>query len=349
MSSFPYKKILHLLTAAILVWLGIRYLLPIALPFLLGGLLALAAEPVVRLFHHRLKLPRGLCVGIGVTLTLCLLTLTLTVLGALLLRQLQTFVSVIPDLEGTAQAGLSSLENWLTALAAKAPSPIRSLVLRAVESLFAESNNLVDKFSSWILHFASGIMNKLPDRALVLGTCLIAGYMISARLPQLRCQLAEKMPLPWVQTIRPTLTSLKQAIGGWVTAQLKLMVITFAVLGVGLWLLRVDHAFVWAAGISLVDALPILGSGIILIPWSIVCFIQGDLIRGAGLLGIYAAAAVMRSILEPKLVGKQLGLDPLLTLAAIYAGYKLWGFGGMLVAPLLTVTARELLSAHKDF
>lgn len=348
MSSFPHKKILHLLTAAILIWLGTRYLLPITLPFLLGSLLALAAEPVVRLFNHHLKLPRGLCVGIGVTLTLCLLTLTITALGALLLRQLQTLVSVIPDLEGTAQAGLSSLESWLTALAAKAPSPIRSLVLRSVESLFAESNNLVDKFSSWMLGVVSGIMNKLPDRALVLGTSLIAGYMISARLPQLRRQLAKNMPPPWEQTIKPTLMGLKQAIGGWVTAQLKLMVITFAVLGAGLWLLRMDHAFVWATGISIMDALPILGSGIILVPWSIVCFIQGDMIRGVGLLGIYAIAAVLRSILEPKLVGKQLGLDPLLTLVAIYAGYKLWGFGGMLVAPLLIVTAMELYTTREN-
>ena len=78
MSSFPYKKILHLLTAAILVWLGIRYLLPIALPFLLGGLLALAAEPLVALLGR--KLPRGAATGIGVTLTFAILALIVTAL-----------------------------------------------------------------------------------------------------------------------------------------------------------------------------------------------------------------------------------------------------------------------------
>lgn len=348
MSSHPLKIILVILSGALLFGLLARFLLPIAMPFLLGGALALAAEPLVGFFNRKLRLPRGLSVGVGVTLTVCLLTLTATVLGALLLRQLQTLVSVVPDLEGTALDGLSSLQKWLLGAAEKAPGPIRSLMVRSVEGFFAEGNNLVDKLSGWVLGLASGVVSKLPGSALVVGTCLISSFMISARLPLLREKLSEKLPQNWKNTIKPTLQRLKKTVFAWLTAQLKLMAITFGVLTIGLWVLRFDHTLVWAIGISILDALPVLGSGVALVPWSLVCLLRGDMVRAVGLLGIYATAAILRSILEPKLLGKQLGLDPLVTLAAIYAGYKLWGFGGMLLAPLLAVTAMELFSATRE-
>ena len=100
--------------------------------------------------------------------------------------------------------------------------------------------------------------------------------------------------------------------------------------------------------IALIDARPVLGSGMVLVPWSIVCFLQGEAPRGIGLLGIYAAACLLRSVLEPRFVGKQLGLDPLLTLAAIYIGYRLFGIGGMILAPLLAVFATQLLNVQSN-
>lgn len=348
MSSPLLKKILVVLSLALLLWLGARYLMPIAMPFLLGGLLALSAEPLVRFFYTKAHLPRTAATGIGVTVTLGLLALLAAALGALLLRQLQALIGVVPDLEGTALDGLSSLRDWLMDIAQNAPPALRSFAFRSVEDLFTGSSDLLDQISAWILGLASRLVSKLPSSALGVGTCLLAGYMISARLPQLRQYLKEKLPRNWNPYIKPTLDRLKRSVLGWLSAQLKLMSVTFLVLAVGFFLLRFSHWAVWAAAISLMDALPILGSGMALIPWSIVCFLQGDAIRAVGLLGIYAAAALLRSFLEPKLVGKQLGLDPLVTLGAMYAGYQLWGFGGMILSPLLAVTAVQLFFSPKE-
>ena len=85
------------------------------------------------------------------------------------------------------------------------------------------------------------------------------------------------------------------------------------------------------------DALPVLGTGAVLIPWSVICFLQGQTVRGVGLLGIYAVVWLLRAVLEPKLVGRQLGLDPLLTLVAMYAGFRFIGLIGMIGAPLAAV------------
>lgn len=342
MSSPIFKKFLIILLAALLIWLLARYLLPIAMPFLLGALLALSAEPLVRFFHMNAKLPRSAATGIGVTITLGILALVATVLGALLLRQLEALVGVVPDLEGTALDGLSSLQGWLLTVAEGTPAAIRPIATRSVEALLSDGSALVDRISGWVLGLASGLVSKLPDSALGVGTWLLAGFMISAKLPQIRAWLSRQLPNSRYQQVKPTLQRLKKAVFGWLMAQLKLISVTFLILAAGFYLLHFSHWIVWAAAISLVDALPILGTGIVLVPWSIVCLIQGDTVRAVGLLGVYAAATVLRSILEPKLVGKQLGLDPLLTLAAMYAGYRLWGFGGMILSPLLAVTAVQL-------
>ena len=90
------------------------------------------------------------------------------------------------------------------------------------------------------------------------------------------------------------------------------------------------------------DALPVLGSGTVLLPWALFSLLQGQLPRALGLLATYACAALTRSTLEPRLVGRHLGLDPLVTLACLYLGYRLWGFGGMILSPMLGSIAMEL-------
>ena len=94
--------------------------------------------------------------------------------------------------------------------------------------------------------------------------------------------------------------------------------------------------------------MPVLGTGTILLPWSLILFLQGDNARSIGLLGLYAVISLTRSALEPKLVGKELGLDPLVTLFSLYTGYKLWGIGGMILSPLMAVTAIQLVSGKRD-
>ena len=126
------------------------------------------------------------------------------------------------------------------------------------------------------------------------------------------------------------------------------MGLTFVILLLGFVMLRIPYAIFWALGVCLVDAFPILGTGTVLIPWSLLLFLQNDTPRAVGILGIYATVTLSRSILEPKLLGRHLGLDPLATLIALYVGYRLWGIGGMLLSPILAATALQLVPEQPD-
>ena len=345
MAQTPFRKLLFTAGTVLLVYFCLRYLTPVLLPFGLAVVLALIAEPLVGFFHKKVHLPRALATGIGMTMTLVLFLLAIMVLVSLLLRELGMLAGVVPDLEDTAMQGMQSLQLWLSDIAAQTPKNLQPLVQRSVDGLFSDGTAIIDQISAKLLGLASGILSRLPDSVLGFATWLLAGYMISAKLPKIRSWISSHLPGRWRETYLPALKKLKASVLGWLVAQGKLIGITFLILTAGLFILQVRYAPLWAALISLVDALPILGTGMVLVPWSLISFLQGDSIRAVGLLGIYAAATLIRQVLEPRFVGKHLGLDPLVTLFAMYAGYRLFGLGGMILSPLLAVTATQLFLA----
>lgn len=337
-----YAKILTFAGIFLAVRLGVRYLLPLLLPFLLGAVLALAAEPVVGLLNRKLGFSRGWGAGIGVTFAIGLFALLVMLLAALIIRELGMLAGALPDLGETAKSGLAALSDWLKDLTRFAPKSVRKPLSDSISQLFSGGSALLDRLTEVALSLAGGVLRAVPDSALGLGTAVISAYMISARLPRLRAGIKGLLG----ERLRPVLETLgriKTAVLGWLQAQFKLMAVTWAVMSVGFLVLRIPYGLLWAAVVALVDAFPVLGTGTVLVPWSLICFLQGDSGRGIGLLGIYGAATLIRSALEPKLVGKHLGLDPLVTLFALYAGYKLWGLLGMLLAPLLAVAATQLM------
>ena len=342
-----YAKILTFAAIFLAVRLGVRYLLPLLLPFLLGAALALAAEPVVRFLNRKLGFSRGLGAGIGVSLTIALFIMLVMLLAALIIRELGVLAGALPDLGETAKEGLTALSGWLEDLTRFAPKSVRKPLIDSIRELFSGGSALLDRLTEVALSLAGGVLRAVPESALGLGTAVISAYMISARLPKLRFGLKGLLG----ERLRPILETMgrvKTAVLGWLRAQVKLMAVTWAVMSVGFLILRIPYSLLWAGGVALVDAFPVLGTGTVLVPWSLVCFLQGDSARGIGLLGIYGAAALIRSALEPKLVGKHLGLDPLVTLFALYAGYKLWGLLGMLLAPLLAVAAVQMLAPKRE-
>lgn len=335
-------KLSSVILLFLLVWLAIRFFLPLFSPFLLGALLAVSAEPMVSFLHKKLRVPRGISAGIGVSMSFALLAMVLLSLCAFVLRELSSLANVLPDLGETAKTGFSLVRNWLLQLSTHSPESIQPVLRQNVDTFFSDSTALLDKGIGYLLGLAGGLLSHVPDSALSLGTAVISAFLISARLPRLRRFFLRRLPREWLHSLQETTRQLRQVLGGWVTAQCKLSAVSFVVSFLSLVILRIPYAFVWALGICLVDAFPVLGTGTILLPWSLLLTLQGDTARAIGLCSAYAVISLTRSMLEPKLLGRHLGLDPLATLMALYVGFRLWGIGGMLLAPILTVTALQV-------
>lgn len=343
MSGFSVQKILVVAAVFLAMWLGVRYLLPLLLPFLLGAAVALAAEPVVSLGQKRLKLPRPLAAGLGVTATLILLLAVLSMAGAFLVKELGNLATAVPDLENTARQGMVLLQDFLIGVTEQTPEGVRPMLTRTVLNFFDDGTAVMEQVSQRIPAVVSSVLSWVPDGALGLGTGILSAFLISGRLPKLRQGISARLPESWHQRYLPALRRIRKALGGWLKAQGKLALVTYGIVTVGFLILGVSYAPAWAVLVALVDAVPMLGTGTVLVPWALVSFLQGEHFRAVGFLCVYAAAMVTRTALEPRLVGRQLGLDPLLTLMALYVGYRFWGILGMIIAPILVTAAKSVL------
>ena len=325
-----------------LVWLSIRYFLPLFSPFLLGSLLALSAEPMVRFLHKRFHVPRPVSAGIGVSMAFSLMSILLLCLCAFLIRELGNLASVLPDLSQTAKNGFSLVQNWLLQLSAHTPKSLQPVLEQNVNRFFSDSATLLDKAMGYLLGLAGSLLSHVPDSAFSLGTALISAFLISAKLPKIRRYLLRRIPREWLRSFLDTVKRVRQVLGGWFTAQCKLVGVSFVILFLGLVILRIPYALLWASLICLVDTLPVLGTGTILLPWSLVCLLQGDTPRAIGIVSTYLVVTLTRAMLEPKFLSHHLGLDPLVTLIVLDVGFRLWGIVGMSLAPILTVISIQI-------
>ncbi len=323
-----------------LVALG--YGLPLLLPFLVGLAVALVAEPLTRLLARRL--PRPLSSGIAISFVYGLVCLGLWFLGRTALLELSRLTEQLPQLAQGAQQTVEKAERWLYRLAEDAPLSLRTQMEDSIGQLLSNSTALAQDAAGKILSAASRMILKLPDTLVFLVTAVTSGFLISTRLPKLKPWLRQKLPEKWRVRALQVLSNLKKNLGGWLRAQAKLMAMTFGVLTAGFLVLRLGRPLLLAALIALVDALPMLGTGTVLIPWALISLMKGEQALAIGLGALYAVVTLLRSALEPRLIGRQLGLSPLVTLGALYVGYRLWGILGMILAPILVITAGELLS-----
>ena len=322
-------------------WLGLWLLGSALLPFALGLAVAKAADPAVRSLHQRARMPRWAAAALAVSGVWLLLLLTLFLLGRLLWNELAEFVQALPELLQSMAPPVERLKQRLLTLTADLPDGIGEALQKGVTEFFANGAGLAQKLYDWLFALVTRLLKTLPDLALFLLTTVLSAYMFSARLPGLGEFWRKKAPAPWQKRVSLVKLRLKQTVGGWLKAQGKLMLITFLILTVGLFLLKISYPLLFGTVISLVDALPVFGTGTVLIPWSILSFLQGSTFRGIGLLVIYGTASLIRAALEPRLLGKQFGLNPLATLAAIYGGYHFFGVPGMILFPMLAMLARQ--------
>lgn len=202
---------------------------------------------------------------------------------------------------------------------------------------------MADSVSQGVFGCVTRVLGWMPQLLLFGLTALLSAYFLAGDAPRLRALAARHVPEEWRARGGQLLVRLRAALRGYVLAQGKLLLVTFGVVSLGLLAaLRRPHAVLLGALIAVVDALPVLGSGTVLLPWAAVSLLRGSGGLALGLTVTYAAAAFARSALEPRLLGRQIGLPPLLTLLSLYAGYRLFGLAGMILLPLAVLLAKQV-------
>ena len=317
------------LLGALGLFLGVRYVLPMLAPFAIGLAVAAAAQPLVRRCER--LLPRWAASFLCVSGIFAALGLGLWLLARTVTVRLGSAAMELPSLLGTAADSLARLSD---SLCSRAPAGMEDTVRLWADSLLARGEQLGQQLSGAALRAMGGAVTALPDALLFTVTAVLSSFMLCARLPALRLAVRQKLPLRVRSRLRQGSAKMKTALGGWLRAEARMTAVTFVLCAAGFWLLRVPRFPGLAALTAAVDALPVLGSGAILLPWGAMCLLRGQTRRGIGLAILYGACALTRAALEPRLLGRHLGMSPLVTLAAMYAGFRLCGVAGLILFPI---------------
>lgn len=333
--------VLRVALTAALFWLFLRFFLPWCAPLLGAWALAAALEGPVRGLC-RVGLSRPAAAGVVFTLfTLALCTgvgLGLWWLageGLALLERLPLLLSGAGSWPGR-------LKDLADEALVAAPVPLQEPLRQALEGILDAVGDLLSSAAAQAAVIAGRWASSLPGLAFGAGTALLAGALLSADRPAVSAFFRRQLSRRGVEKLDAAGAALRSALGGWLKAQGILVLLNAGLLAVGLLLLGVKGALLWAFFTALVDLLPVLGSGAVLLPWAVVALLRGDGGLALGLAALWGGVSLVRGLLEPRLVGKEAGLPPLAAVAAFYLGFTAAGPAGMILAPLAALALKVL-------
>lgn len=319
-------------------WLVLRFFLPATLPFWLGLAIAALLRPVSLFFSQKLHLRRRRAAAFVMTLFYLLLGLLLWLALLLLWSWLSSLTTRAPQLYRTVfLPAIADFFEWLSRFLSRFSPDLAQTVALWRQSFSTAAAQLSASLSSSLLKFCTSFAACMPHFFFGVVVTILCSSFISLDYPRVTQFLLRLLP----PSLRSLACEMKQLLLStlfcMVRAYLILMAVTFSVLSFGLWLLSVQNFFPIALLTSLLDLLPVIGIGFVLLPWAVFSLFQGNRLLGFGLLLLYLAINLLRSLLEPKLVGKSIGLPPLVTLLSIYAGLQLFGIASGLLMPTLVL------------
>lgn len=342
------RWLLRLLAAGAAVWAVPRLLLPalsLLLPFLLALLCAWLLSPAARWLQKKLRLSRPAGAALSVLLTFGVAGGGLAALLWSAGREVWDLLQHWQELWETLSGSLSALTERLTALSALLPKEAGALLEGLFQSLGEQLDRAVPALFSALARRAADAAMGLPSFFLSLMVFLLATYFITASLPSFRLRWQQSLSRSGRVRLSVLRTVTLSAFGGYLRAQLLLSLGVFLLLLPGFTLLRQPYALLLSVLLSVLDFIPIVGSGTAMVPWAVVSFCFGDRARAVGIFLLWAAVALFRQIAEPRVLGGQTGLSPLVSLLSVYVGLKLWGVAGMILTPVLCLVVRGLISS----
>lgn len=316
----------------VLLFLLLPKVLGFFFPFVIGWLIALIANPMVRFLEKRVKLLRKHSSAIIIILVIALIVGVGALIISAIIREAKGLINDWPEIERNVSARLRSISVYLDKVTASLPAGVRGSIDKAVANLGDSLSSYFKNMPMPTVSDAGNFMNNLADGFLAVIVTLLSAYFFAACREELIAGLQKIVPESVVSYWRLVYGNFKKAFGGYFKAQFKIMLILQVIMFAGFEILRIDYSFLIALGIALLDVLPVFGTGTVLWPWAIIDMISGNYIRAVGFVVIYLICQVVKQVLQPKMVGDSIGMHPLLTLLAMYIGYRLYGVLGLIFA-----------------
>ena len=307
-----------LIGLTILLWFSFRFLLPLTLPFVLAYFFAKLVSPMIQFLVNKLKWRRKVSIFLVVFFTLLILGgFSVYIITLIMLEKMCSHCDRMLELADG--SSFDYLEGQAAGLYQKIGTDLLPKLSGCAIFLVKKG---IGAISSLFIFFLSVLLILLDDK-----------------MPAVRGRL------------RPFVQKLRGAGLAYLKAQSLLLFIIAALLALGFYFMGNDYAILLAIGIALLDAFPVLGSGMVLIPWAVLSVIGGRYYDAAIVTTLFCVVTFLREILEPRLIGKEVGIKPLYLIISVYAGIELFGIGGVILGPvsltILKAVREELIERER--
>ena len=336
------RKALNISLLIIAIYISIKMSI-FYMPFLVAFIISLMIEPAIRYLMRKTRLTRKMS-SIIIFLFVFALIIGSVTWGIISLvsestNLLQTLNLYIDKAYTQIQDTIGKLE--ITKIS------VSNNVLNLVQD---SSREILLKVSSWLTEVLTkliGAITSIPTIAIYTVITILALYFICTDRIYMLDFMECHMPHKWVQKIGVHVKEITKNLGGYLKAEVILILVSFVISVVGLYILtfigmNVKYPLLIALAIGFVDALPILGSGTVMVPWAIISALNGDLKLGIAIIILWVIMSVVRQFLEPKIVSGKIGIHPIFTLIAMYTGFKIVGVMGMLVGPIVLIIVKSI-------
>lgn len=318
------------------------------MPFLVSFVLALLLEPIIRFFMKKFKWTRRFS-------AIFVMVIAILIIVGILVWGVVTLFSEANNLLDSSEMYYNKAKEFINNatqninIMDRIPEELRTSIQNV-------ENNVVTSITDWITGVLTGITNwimEVPNIILAVFFSIMSLYFLCTDKIYMIDQLEHHLPETWMKKLTKHLKGIIKALGEYLRAEATLIFISFVISLIGLTIysmigLNIPFPLLAALGIAFIDALPILGSGTVMVPWSILSALNGDIVLGVAIIGLWAIMSIVRQFLEPKLIGKHIGIHPAFTLIAMYTGYKLWNVTGLIIGPILLIILKNIFAGMLD-
>jgi sporulation integral membrane protein YtvI len=347
-------RFLFVIGIVILALICTYFLSRITYPFLIGLAIAFLINPLVNFLEKKAKIPRAFAVLITLVLIFAIFAGLITLLIAEIVTGANYFATVIPShldtiidyIEQFFAGQIIPMYDQLSNMFQSLESGQQDTIMTNIQNVGTKIGSTVGNFVQNFFGNIPNIISWFPNAATVLIFSLLGTFFISKDWYRFSAMGSRLLPNRAKTSSKTVFSDLKKALFGFIKAQATLISITAVIILIGLLILRVDYAITIALIAGFVDIIPYLGTGAIFVPWIIFEVISGEMNLAIGLGVIYLIVLVQRQIMEPKILSSNIGLDPLATLIALFVGYKLIGFLGLIAGPVVLVIINTLNRAN---
>lgn len=329
----------YIIVIFVIIYVSIKYFLPSLMPFVIGLIIAALLKPVIDGISKILHINRNF-VSIVILLIFygCLGLLT-AFLGVKLVYFLRDLFYQLSDIyQKSIAPGLETLTTELPLRYPDLESYLENILTNISSSIFS----FISKASTYIVTMATGFAGQIPNFLIRFIFTIVSSFFFTIDYHKITNFVLRQYPKEKREMIITIKNNVIGTIGKFIRAYATLITITFIELSIGFNILKLPNPFLLAAVVALVDILPILGTGAVLLPWAIIAFIFNWNKLGAGILIMYIIITVVRQSLEPRVVGQQIGLHPVVTLICIFIGAQLLGVVGIFMLPITATILKKM-------